>query len=127
MSSTRDEQARGRKLHFGLHPDYENTWGGVDKGALRYEKLLYRVLERSFLDLSLLNDAQSRQEARNFFISPSRAPFSYNWICEYLDLNPSKLLSGCRELLVRSYELDNKLEKLPSFLQSPESYRLWLS
>lgn len=53
--------------------------------------LMSAVMHRSALDL-LCDEPKLQVEAKQFFLDPSKEPYSYLWICEHLAINPQKLL-----------------------------------
>lgn len=66
-------------------------------------QLLAAVLTRAIrdlfvvdLDMSRTNPVIVKRRAWRWFISVSHAPFSFRWVCQYLDLNPQAILLEIR-------------------------------
>ena len=61
-------------------------------------KLIVQVLNRAVRDTRLTPKMQGyskyREEAIDWFLDDSREPFSFNWICEFLSIQPDKFLTA---------------------------------
>lgn len=70
----------------------------LDREADKIKRLAAAVLIRAILDFhvdypSSDSTTTTKAEAYSWFFDLSEEPFSYLWICELLDLEPSPLLS----------------------------------
>lgn len=69
----------------------------VDKISLPEKCLLYAVLERAFNDAFFNSRFVTRAEARNWILLEDKElsyqPWSFNWVCAHLHINPTELRS----------------------------------
>ena len=54
-------------------------------------RLLSAVVLRAICDLSCTAKQEIRRDARYWFTSDKTDPFSYNWICQHLDIPPQRI------------------------------------
>ena len=63
------------------------------------QRLLYGLLIRSILDLGLPeSEKRIRADALGWFMSRSPEPWGFIWVCEHLDINPTRLYYRLSEL-----------------------------
>ncbi len=92
------------------------------------KRLLSAVIIRALCDLSCTNKQEVRRDARQWFESRKKHPFSFLWICQHLKLPPQKILMvlDTTGVLVIDHEVSlspDNLEKTLSSRLVPEDAR----
>jgi hypothetical protein len=84
--------------------DADSAYGEAQDGGLPERRLLLAMLERSILDF-VGNDPREVESAAEWLFADSGKeldeggePFSFAWVCEGLDLDPSRVSAFVRSL-----------------------------
>lgn len=103
------------------------------------KKLLVAILQRSILDLNCGGHQGDRRDAREWFESGCNKPYSFNWICDHLDISPEgflnkldsggvlalshqvSLFSDTLEITLRSWPIEIDAELAPCHTDVPDS------
>ena len=85
----------------GIDRDYTNIVGVPNMTGTPERRLLLAILERAILDY-VGNDQREVEEAEIWLFgdleAPSRAMFSFPWICDQLDLDIPKIAEKIRSM-----------------------------
>ena len=77
-----------------------------------YKKLWFAVLQQAIGDA--LNDTSSetaKAYAVDFFLDKTNGVGTFNWICDFIDLNPEYVLKNVRRLYMKNIENKERIEK----------------
>ena len=77
-----------------------------------YKKLWFAVLQQAIGDA--LTDTSSdiaKAYAVDFFLDKTNGVGTFNWICDFIDLNPEYVLKNVRRLYMKNIENKERIEK----------------
>lgn len=84
----------------------------IDSELIPYKKLWFAVLNQAIGDaLNETTGETARAYAVDFFLDKSNKVASFNWICDFLDLNPEYVLKNVKRLYMKNIENKERIEK----------------
>ena len=84
----------------------------VHSDLVPYKKLWFAVLQQAIGDA--LNDTSSetaKAYAVDFFLDKTNGVGTFNWICDFVDLNPEYVLKNVRRLYMKNIENKERIKR----------------
>jgi hypothetical protein len=80
-----------RKISFHFDTDTDPTYSAPNHTGTPERNLILAMLERAILD-SVGNDAKEAEDAEEWLFNlDDNEEFSFNWVCEQLELDPKQI------------------------------------
>lgn len=88
-------------FYLNTDREYDQISGQPNMTGTPERRLLLAILERAILDY-VGNDERELEQAEQWIFSPERTTsgshFSFEWVCEQLDLDPSKIAAKIKAM-----------------------------
>lgn len=85
----------------GVDGEFDQMIGQPNMTGTPERRLLLAILERAILDF-VGNDARELEQAEDWLFSPRKSGkvehFSFEWVCEQLDLDPKRISDKIRAM-----------------------------
>ena len=94
------EQSVG-SFFLGVDREFDNIVGQPNMTGTPERRLLLAILERAILDF-VGNDERELEQAEQWLFAPERSGknehFSFEWVCEQLDLDPNRIAAKIKQM-----------------------------
>jgi hypothetical protein len=94
------EQSVG-SFFLGVDREFDNIVGQPNMTGTPERRLLLAILERAILDF-VGNDERELEQAEQWLFTPERGEknehFSFDWVCEQLDLDPKRIAAKIKQM-----------------------------
>jgi hypothetical protein len=91
----------GGSFFLGVDGEFDHIVGQPNMTGTPERRLLLAILERAILDF-VGNDERELEQAEQWLFAPERHDrndhFSFEWVCEQLDLDPKRIAAKIKKM-----------------------------